>query len=152
MIQASDRAELLPVLVERWGAAFIIKHHTRFQLDGLPGLVATGDGAVRGLLTWTERGPEAELLTLDALTRRQGVGALLLDAFLDYARPAGLRRVLATVTNDQLAGMKLLQRRGFRFETVRPGAVDAARKIKPQIPETGDSGIALHDELDLFLD
>ena len=80
------------------------------------------------------------------------MGGRLLDAFLDYARPAGLRRVLVTVTNDQLAGMKLLQRRGFRFTAVRPGAVDAARKVKPQIPETGDSGIALHDELDLLLE
>ena len=151
-IAASDWGELLPLLTERWGAPFIIKHHTRFQLRGLPGLMAIRDDAVLGLLTWAHRDGEAELLTLDALTPGQGVGGSLLDAFMDGARPAGIRRVLTTVTNDQLTGMKLLQRRGFRIDAIRPGAVDAARKVKPQIPEVGEDGIALHDELDLSLD
>ena len=32
---------------------------------------------------------------------------------------------------------------------LRPGAVTQARRIKPEIPETGDHGIPLRDELDL---
>ncbi|MGW5369303.1 GNAT family N-acetyltransferase [Streptomyces sp. NPDC004009] len=151
-IATSDWPVLLPLLTERWGAPFIIKHHTRFQLDGVSGLMAIRDDAVLGLLTWVDSGSEAELLTLDALTRRLGVGGSLLDAFMEDARPAGFRRVLATVTNDQLTGMKLLQRRGFRIDTVRRGAVDAARKVKPQIPDVGEAGIAVHDELDLSID
>ncbi|MFF0746754.1 GNAT family N-acetyltransferase [Streptomyces sp. NPDC004111] len=150
-IAATDWPVLLPLLTERWGAPFIIKHHTRFHLDGVPGLMALRDGAVLGLLTWVDRGSEAELLTLDALTRRLGVGGALLDAFMDGAQPAGIRRVLVTVTNDQLTGIKLLQRRGFRIDAVRRGAVDAARRTKPQIPEVGEDGIALHDELDLSI-
>jgi hypothetical protein len=31
------------------------------------------------------------------------------------------------------------------------GAVDEARKIKPQIPETGERGIPIHDEVLLEL-
>ncbi|MET9609549.1 GNAT family N-acetyltransferase [Streptomyces sp. NPDC006512] len=152
-IDASDWARLLPLLTDRWGAPYIVKHHTRFDLDGLPGLLATTrDGGLLGLLTWTDGADgEAELLTLDALTRRQGTGGTLLDAYLDRARPAGVRRVRVTVTNDQLTGLKLLQRRGFRIEAVRRGAVDAARAVKPQIPEVGEDGISLHDELDLCL-
>jgi protein-L-isoaspartate(D-aspartate) O-methyltransferase len=34
---------------------------------------------------------------------------------------------------------------------VRPGAVDAARKLKPSIPLVGQHGIAVHDEFDLCL-
>lgn len=34
---------------------------------------------------------------------------------------------------------------------VSPGAVDAARGLKPSIPEVGEYGIPLHDELEFEL-
>ena len=34
---------------------------------------------------------------------------------------------------------------------VNVGAVDQARKIKPQIPEVGNDGIPIHDEIVLEL-
>ena len=50
------------------------------------------------------------------------------------------------MTNANLPALRFYQRRGFR---VRPGAVDAARKLKPSIPTSGAHGIPIHDELDL---
>ncbi|MFC5152599.1 GNAT family N-acetyltransferase [Streptomyces amakusaensis] len=147
-ITTPDWEKLLPLLTDRWDGSFIIKHYTRFDLIGLPGLMAVRDDALLGVLTWSDGDGEIELLTLDALAPGQGVGGTLIDAFMADARGSGVRRVLATVTNDQLTAMKLLQRRGFRIDRVRRGAVDIAREAKPRIPVIGESGIGHHDELE----
>ena len=56
-----------------------------------------------------------------------------------------------TTTNDNLRAVQFYQRLGFRIVRVNVGAVDEARKIKPQIPEVGQTGIPIHDELVLEL-
>jgi hypothetical protein len=45
--------------------------------------------------------------------------------------------------------LRFYQRRGFRLVEVRPGAMDHYRKRKPTIPEVGEFGIPLRDELRL---
>ncbi|MTD52579.1 GNAT family N-acetyltransferase [Amycolatopsis pithecellobii] len=138
-------------VTKHWGAFFVIKHGKRFDLGALPGLIALRDGTITGLLLWEDRGAEVELITLDAVPSRQGIGGSLVDTFMCEALSPDCRRVSGTVTNDQLIALRLLQKRGFRITMVRPGAVDAAREIKPQIPVAGVDGIPLHDELDLVL-
>jgi acetolactate synthase regulatory subunit len=46
--------------------------------------------------------------------------------------------------------LRFYQRRGFRLAALHAGAVDDSRaRLKPEIPVTGDHGIALRDELEL---
>jgi hypothetical protein len=59
---------------------------------------------------------------------------------------------LVTTTNDNLAALRFYQRAGFRFAELRPGAVSEARSLKPSIPETGNDGIPIRDEIDLVLE
>ena len=56
-----------------------------------------------------------------------------------------------TTTNDNLDALRFYQRRGFRLQALRPGAVDAARAYKPTISAVGEHGIPIRDELDLTL-
>ncbi|NJN19453.1 MAG: GNAT family N-acetyltransferase, partial [Oscillochloris sp.] len=56
---------------------------------------------------------------------------------LDEARDRGCHRVWLTTTNDNLRGLRFYQRVGFRMILINIGAVDEARKIKPQIPKVG---------------
>jgi len=37
----------------------------------------------------------------------------------------------------------------FRIKAIYPNAIDAARKIKPQIPELGEHGIPIRDEIEM---
>jgi hypothetical protein len=53
----------------------------------------------------------------------------------------------AVTTNDNLDAIGFYQRLGFRIADVRLGAVDRSRRVKPSIPEVGERGIPLHDEL-----
>ena len=69
------------------------------------------------------------------------------------ARDAGCTRLWLVTTNDNVDALRFYQRRGFRLRALRPGAVDEARReLKPEIPEIGDHGIPLRDELELELD
>lgn len=72
------------------------------------------------------------------------------EAFLEAT---GCRTLWVVTTNDNVAALRFYQRRGFRIRTIRPGAVDDARlHLKPTIPEVGDHGILLRDEIELELD
>ena len=53
-------------------------------------------------------------------------------------------------TNDNLAALALYQKAGWRLGDLRPGAIDELRRsLKASIPEIGEHGIPLRDELEL---
>jgi GNAT superfamily N-acetyltransferase len=141
---AADRHWIDALLAERWGSALIIVHGTTFDAGTLPALVA---GDREGLATYDPA--RAELVTLDSLSLRRGVGTALVDALAATLREAGHAALRVTTTNDNLDALRFYQRRGFRICAVRRGAVDEARKLKPTIPILGDHKIPLHDEIEL---
>jgi hypothetical protein len=56
-------------------------------------------------------------------------------------------------TNDNVDALRFYQRRGFRLAALHRGAVDDSRaRLKPEIPEIGEYGIPLRDELELDLE
>ncbi|CAL9407658.1 hypothetical protein SUDANB176_01595 [Streptomyces sp. enrichment culture] len=148
---AADRAAITDLLVSSWGGTTVVGHGTVYDAARLPALVAEREGVLAGLLTYTVDDGGLEIVTVDAVVRRSGVGSALLRAAAEVARGAGARRVWLVTTNDNLDALRFYQRRGLRIVGVAPGAVDAARRLKPSIPETGDHGIPLHDELTLEL-
>jgi GNAT superfamily N-acetyltransferase len=90
-----------------------------------------------------------EIVTLDNLGDRRGVGTALIEAVMETARAAGCRRLWLITTNDNLRALRFYQKRGFRLVRLSPDAVTAARRIKPEIPLVGEDGIPLRDELEL---
>lgn len=135
------------LLASRWGAGGrVVLRGAVYDARALPGLIA---GELAGLATYVEHGQTAELVTLDAVTPRQGAGTALVEALCSRLAVAGCTRLRVVTTNDNVDALRFYQRRGFRLVGLRPGAVDEARKRKPQIPETGLHGIPLRDELEL---
>jgi GNAT superfamily N-acetyltransferase len=117
----------------------------------LPALVAVQGEEIVGLVTFRFAGTECELVSLDALRQRQGIGSVLLESVGQEARERGCRRLWLITTNDNLDAIRFYQRRGMRLVAVHPGAVDDARRIKPSIPLIGEFGIPIHDELEFEL-
>lgn len=146
--EPGDQAWIDRILTERWGGRRIVVHGEVFDAGALPALIA-GDG--EGLATYVleENGIFAELITLDSVTPRHGTGTALIEALVRVLQGKGFKALRVTTTNDNLAALRFYQRRGFRLVSVRPGAVDEARKIKPSIPLLGLDGIPLRDEIEL---
>jgi ribosomal protein S18 acetylase RimI-like enzyme len=98
-----------------------------------------------GLLSFDARQADVEVVYLEVTVRHSGVGTRLIEALMDRS-PA--RRVWLVTTNDNLEALRFYQRRGFRVTEIRPGAVDEARRtLKPAIPEAGNFGIPIRDEI-----
>ena len=118
-----------------------------------PALLAWADEELVGVATYVIDQDCCELLTLHARERLQGVGSALVSALRGLARNAGCTHLSVTTTNDNVDALRFYQRRGFHLVRLRAGAVDESRvSLKPEIPEVGDHGIALRDELELEAD
>lgn len=116
-----------------------------------PGLVAELDGEAVGLLTF-RRDPdgECEIEALVARARGRGLGTALVE---ELVWRAGTGPIRVVTTNDNLVALAFYQRRGFRLDELRRGAVDEARRtLKPTIGTLGQGGIPIRDELELVLD
>jgi GNAT superfamily N-acetyltransferase len=150
-ISESDRPLLSWLVAELWGSELVAVHGAVLRPAELPGFIAERSRRVVGLLTYQVTGDTLEIVTLNAIERRVGIGTMLIDAATGAAQHFRCREVRLTTTNDNVDALRFYQRRGFRLAELRPGAVDRSRQEKPQIPRVGDYGIPLHDEIDLTL-
>ena len=146
---ADDENWVTAVLRQRWEGRAPVRDE-EFDLTRLPALIAWIDGRRAGAAT-VRRDPsgDTELMSLDSLEEGVGVGSALIEAASAWARSVGAGRLRVVTTNDNLRALALYQRRGFRLLALRCGAVDRARRRKPSIPEVGEGGIPVHDELEL---
>jgi len=150
-VSDGDRPLLAWLVAELWGSEVVAVHGDLLRPGELPGFIAERARRVAGLLTYQLVGDTLEIVTLNAIDRRAGIGTLLIEATVAAARHYRCRDIRLTTTNDNVDALRFYQRRGFRLAELRPGAVDRSRQEKPQIPRVGDYGIPLHDEIDLTL-
>jgi ribosomal protein S18 acetylase RimI-like enzyme len=134
---------------ERWGAEIVVVHDTVYRPALLLGFLCERGGERAGLITLHFEAEACEVVTLDSLREGCGVGTALLDAAKAEARVRGCRRYWLVTTNDNLNALGFYQRYGFRLCALRPGVLEASRRVKPSIPLVGDHGIPLSDELEL---
>ncbi|RKN49224.1 GNAT family N-acetyltransferase [Micromonospora endolithica] len=146
--EAGDRQAVDALHHREWGGPYVVAQDVRHDLRTLPTLVAVdGAGTVVGALTYHCAGDGLEVVAIVAAESGGGAGTALLDAAADLARADGRARLWLVTSNDNLRALRFYQRRGLRLVGVDVGAVDRARRLKPSIPEVGQHGIPLHDEL-----
>src|ERR1700691_4487062 len=148
-IEERDRPMLAWLITELWGSEIVAVHGSNLRPAELGGFIAERFRRVAGLLTYQLVGDMLEIVTLNAIDRRAGIGTLLIEAAVVKARRFGCGEIRLTTTNDNIDALSFYQRRAFGLAELRPGAVDQSRQRKPQIPRVGDYGIPLHDEIDL---
>lgn len=150
-IEDADRPTVRKIQIEQWGAETAIGHGVVFRPAELDGFLALDGDEVVGMLTYLpyDDGVTVEVVTIDALRPRSGIGTLLIDAVAAEARSRGARRLVLTTTNDNVDALRFYQRRGFALCALRRGQVDVSRQLKPEIPMVGAYGIPLTDELEL---
>ena len=151
-VAEGDLSWLQELLTNAYGAVHVITGENGRDADRLPGLVAESTTGERvGLLTYELAATGMEIVTLNAVRPHVGIGTALLEAARAVAADAGCGRLWLITTSDNLDALRFYQRRGLRVLAVHPGAVQRARRRKPQIPEVGDFGIPLRDEVELEL-
>jgi GNAT superfamily N-acetyltransferase len=115
----------------------------------LPGFIAWQVGERIGLVTYHLEVDGCEIVTLDSQRPGIGVGTALIEAVRRVAQEAACHRLRVITTNDNLEALRFYQKRGFRLVAVHPRAMEASRRLKPEIPLIGQHGIPLRDEIEL---
>jgi ribosomal protein S18 acetylase RimI-like enzyme len=142
-----DRAWIAGTATELWGSPVVVTHGEVLEPATLAGFVAEDQGDPVGLLTYRADGGSCEVVTIDALRPRRGIGTALMRAVLAL----GHRRVWLITTNDNLPAQRFYERLGFRLVAVREGELERSRELKPEIPLVGVDGVPIRDELEYEL-
>lgn len=150
-VRQDERSWLLEHLHLAWGGVTIVSRGRTRDASQLPALVCTQGTELLGLATYETAGRECELVTLEAFRRREGVGTALLEAVIAAAREQGCARLCLVTTNDNVPAQRFYERNGLALVAVHRGAVDEARRLKPEIPLIGEGGVEIHDELEYEL-
>jgi N-acetylglutamate synthase-like GNAT family acetyltransferase len=134
-------------LREYWGDTRIVSRGV--SVDAMAASAAIAEEGERrcGLATYQITAAECEILTLNAFEPRRGVGTALIEFVMRAARGAACASLVVVTTNDNLDALRFYQRRGFVVFQVTPRAVEAARILKPSIPQIGAYGIPIRDEI-----
>jgi ribosomal protein S18 acetylase RimI-like enzyme len=141
------------LIVERWGDETAVGHGVVWHPAELDGFVAQDDEGSRvGLLTFDVQGAVLEVVTIDALREREGIGTALMLAAIERAHAAAISTVRVMTTNDNQPAIALYRHLGFRVTETREGAVADARALKPSIPLVGVGGVPITDEIILELE
>lgn len=147
LVYGAQRDRAIERLTAEWGAP-VLARGVAYSFDACEIWMA---GKMQGLAAVSLRDrPVAELVAINAFTQWKGAGTALIAACAAHLA-SDFRELRLTTTNDNLDALRFYQRRGFRLAALRPGAVDEARRRKPSIPEFGDYGLPIRDEIDLVL-
>lgn len=106
-------------------------------------------GNITALLTYSVAGDDCEIVSLDSLIENRGAASYLIGMLEQEQKAQHRKRIIVNTTNDNLHALEFYQKRGFDMVCLRYGAVDRARKKKPQIPLKADNGIPFRHEIEL---
>ena len=144
-----DRGWLREAIEDAWASDRMVTRGRLIEpVSACSGFVASLDGRPAGLALLAEREDGLEVVALLALEPGAGVGGALLAEVEREAARRGVRAWLIT-TDDNTRALRFYQRRGWELVALHRDAVAEARRLKPEIPETGDDGIPIRHELEL---
>jgi GNAT superfamily N-acetyltransferase len=139
------------LLIEQWGATESVSRGRIHQADALPGFIAFVDSQPRGLITYHIEDDQCEIVTLNSVIEKQGIGGALINSVKNEAQVKGCRRLWLITTNDNTYAFKFYQKIGFKVAAYHINAIEESRKLKPTIPKIGMDGIPIKDEIELEL-
>ncbi len=148
-VKVEDQTWIRQVSVEHWSSEVVVTRGKVYLVEELPGFVALVSGERVGLLTYKVQDDSCEILTLNSLLEKQGIGTALLSRMEEEATAIGCNRLWLITTNDNMEALRFYQKRGFSIVAVYSDAVNESRRLKPEIPLIGEDGIPIRDEIEL---
>ncbi|MDP2181201.1 MAG: GNAT family N-acetyltransferase [Actinomycetota bacterium] len=139
------------LVAQHFGSTSVVSRDVLHDVSLLPALVAISGGQPLGVLHYRLDDDECEIVSLVAATSGLGAGSSLVKAICGLAAESGCERLWLVTTNDNSAAQDFYRARGFSRISIYPGAVAAARLLKPEIPLVGQNGIPIEDEIEYEL-
>ena len=144
-----ERDWVAALLKEWWAGPKIVTRGKVHYADKYPGFIAIKDDKPAGLITYNLVGKNCEVVTMNSLVEKIGIGSALLDAVKDTAKKEGCQRLWLITSNDNTRALRFYQKYGLVLVAVYRNAIQQLRQSKPDIPLTGNDGIEIRDEIEL---
>ena len=78
-----------------------------------------------------------------------GIGSSLLKKIIGISKTEGCRRIFLITTNDNIDSLKFYQKNGMTIKGIYCDSIKDERRLKPEIPLTGNYGIPIRDEIEI---
>lgn len=121
-IASRDRPRATNLLDKRWGSSLIVTRGRPHNTDRLPGFAARIGPVAQGLITYDIQRDQCEIVSLDSLTEKIGIGSRLIGAVKQQAIGQSCRRLWLITTNDNTLALRFYQKRGFDIAAIHLGA------------------------------
>jgi GNAT superfamily N-acetyltransferase len=150
-IEEVDRKWIRDLLLKEWQSPLVVTRGVMHQADLLPGFLAEITGNRQGLITYNIKVSQCEIITLNSLVEKQGIGSGLIETVRKEASTLGCKRLWLITTNDNVDAIKFYKNRGFKVAAIHKNAVNESRILKPEIPLTSINGVPICDEIEMEL-
>ena len=148
IISNAYRAFVDMQVAQSWGGPYVVSRSTAHDTRMQPGFVAVEKGNVVGYVLYNVIGTDCEITVLESLHARRGIGSALINEVISIAKELACQRVWLITTNDNIHAIRFYQRRGFELAAVYIDVMEEARRLKPQIPLTGNEDIPIKHEFE----
>ena len=147
-----DDSSLIKELIDtHWGGEPLIIRGKEYFPSRLGGIIALRGEQVVGFLIYDIQNNVCEIVVFEVFEKFKGIGTSILAKLKEIAKSKNCNTLYVMTTNDNLDALRFYQRRGFRICGINLNSMEISRKMKPSIPEIGDYGIPIRDEIDLEL-
>ena len=137
------------LVAELWGSEIVAVHGTCLRPAELGGFIAERSRRVVGLLTYQLVGTMLEIVTLNAIDRRAGIGTMLIEAAVGRrGGPAAVRSGSPPPTTTSMRSAST-SAAASGWPSSGPARSTSPASASREIPRVGDYGIPLRDEIDL---
>ncbi len=144
IISSENREQINEFISSHWFSTVMV------DMTILDGFVTYEGEKIIGLMTYKIKGTECEIMSLDSLLEKQGIGTALVNKVIEIARDNECTKIKLITTNDNINALRFYQKLGFDMAKLYHNALDISRKLKPSIPLLGNFDIPLKHEMDLF--
>ncbi len=147
-LEDRDRDWAEKLVRRHFGSSRVVSRGVLHETNLLHGLIAENGTIPIGLLQYRIENSQCEVVVLIAVRRREGVGTALLQALRSTEGASKCNRIWLITTNNNETGQAFYRAIGLRQCAVYRNAVTDSRKLKPEIPEHDEDGIAIKDEIE----
>lgn len=135
--------------IHRWGGDFIVSGSERLYGHDLDGFVVLDGKVIIGLLTYHLKNSECEIVSLDSVRVKQGIGSALIKSMIKKAKEMKVNRLWLMTTNDNIEAQEFYKKRGFFVKEIHKGAIQKSRDLGENIPLVSKNGTPICDEIEL---
>ena len=144
----TNRAEADRYIKDEWGGPMIATLGNLYDSSILPGYAALEEGRTIGAILYRISDGECEIAALYSLLQNRGVGTALIRRVTETAREHRCRRIWLITTNDNTHAIRFYQKFGFALRAVHIGSFEVTRRLKGELPATGNDSIPIEHEFE----